>query len=120
MNGSYNTTITYEFEFHAAHQLHWHAGPCRRLHGHSYRGELTFGGKLDTNGVIVDFDAVAAFIENMVMPRLDHTYLNEVLDNPTAERIAAYIFELILDTELPIEAVRLWETRTSSAIVRRV
>lgn len=89
------------------------------MHGHSYRCELTFGGDLDANGVIVDFDVVAVFVESTLMARLDHTYLNNVLDNPTAERIAAFIFTLVADTPLPVEAVRLWETRTSSALVRR-
>lgn len=113
------TTITYEFEFHAAHQLHWHSGPCRNLHGHSYRCELTFGGELDDNGVIVDFDAVGDFVETHIMARYDHTYLNEIFENPTAERISAAIFDDVEGSGLPIVGVRLWETRTSSAIVTR-
>ena len=113
------TTITYEFEFHAAHQLLWHPGPCKSMHGHSYRCEMTFGGEVDDNGVIVDFDEVAAFVDSTLMARFDHTYLNEILDNPTAERIAAEIFHEVDRANLPITAVRLWETRTSSAIVTR-
>lgn len=113
------TTITYEFEFHAAHQLHWHPGPCKALHGHSYRCELTFGGTVNANGVIVDFDEVGAFVNATLMPRFDHTYLNDVVDNPTAERIAAAIFESVEAANLPVVTVRLWETRTSSAIVNR-
>jgi len=113
------TTITYEFEFQAAHQLHWHPGPCRSMHGHSYRCELTFGGELNENGVIVDFDEVAVFVNDTLMPRLDHTYLNDVLDNPTAERIAALVFEDVETAALPIVSARLWETRASSAVVSR-
>jgi 6-pyruvoyltetrahydropterin/6-carboxytetrahydropterin synthase len=113
------TTITYEFEFHAAHQLFWHPGPCKSMHGHSYRCELTFGGDLDDNGIIVDFDEVATFVATSLMPRFDHTYLNDVLDNPTAERIAAAIFHDVDSANLPVTSVRLWETRTSSAIVIR-
>lgn len=114
---SLKTTITFEFEFHAAHQLHWHPGPCRSMHGHSYRCELTFGGALDENGVIVDFDEVGEFVRENLMTRFDHTYLNDIIDNPTAERIAATIFEDVAATDLPLVSVRLWETRTSSAIV---
>jgi 6-pyruvoyltetrahydropterin/6-carboxytetrahydropterin synthase len=113
------TAITYEFEFQAAHQLHWHSGQCRSMHGHSYRCELTFGGPLDENGVVVDFDQVGVFVDEKLMSRLDHTYLNDVLDNPTAERIAASIFEVAETASLPIVSVRLWETRTCSAVVRR-
>ena len=111
------TTITYEFEFHAAHQLRWHPGACQNLHGHSYRCELTFGGELDHNGVIVDFDEVGVFVDTHLMARFDHSYLNDVLDNPTAEHIAAAVFQDVKDAGLPVVAVRLWETRTSSAIV---
>ncbi len=113
------TSITYEFEFHAAHQLLWHPGPCRSLHGHSYRCELTFGGELNDNGIIVDFDEVAVFVDSNLMARFDHSFLNEVMDNPTAERIAAEIFRAVDEATLPITSVRLWETRTSSAIVTR-
>lgn len=119
MTNSYITTITYEFEFQAAHQLHWHLGPCRLLHGHSYRCELTFGGEVDDNGVIVDFDVVASFVEDTLMARFDHKYLNDDMDNPTAERIAAAILTSVADAGLPVTSVRLWETRTSSAIVSR-
>lgn len=112
-------TITYEFEFQAAHQLHWHPGPCHSMHGHSYRCELTFGGELNENGVIVDFDEVGNFVNNTLMPLFDHKYLNEVLDNPTAERIATSIFQNVDAAALPISSVRLWETRTSSAVVSR-
>lgn len=113
------TTITYEFEFHAAHQLLWHPGPCRSLHGHSYRCELTFGGELNDNGIIVDFDEVAAFVDSNLMARFDHSFLNEVIENPTAERIAAEILRAVDEAALPVTSARLWETRTSSAIVTR-
>lgn len=117
MKSSYTTKITYEFEFQAAHQLHWHAGQCRLLHGHSYRCELTFAGAVDENGVIVDFDLVAEFVDSTLMARFDHKYLNDEMDNPTAERIAAAILTSVVDAALPVASVRLWETRTSSAIV---
>lgn len=113
------TAITYEFEFHAAHQLLWHPGPCQGMHGHSYRCELTFGGVLDENGVIVDFDEIGVFVNGTLMGRFDHSYLNDVLDNPTAERIAAAIFQDVENAGLPVMSVRLWETRTSSAVVSR-
>ena len=90
------------------------------MHGHSYRCELTFEGPLDENGVIVDFDEVAVFVNEALMPRFDHAYLNEVLDNPTAERIAAAIFVDVDASQGSLARVRLWETRTSSAIVTRV
>lgn len=89
------------------------------MHGHSYRCELTFGGQLNENGIIVDFDDLAVFVNATLLPRFDHTYLNEVIDNPTAEHIAAAIFEEVDAVHHSLVSVRLWETRTSSAIVFR-
>lgn len=114
-----HTTITYEFEFQAAHQLHWHPGACSSLHGHTYRCELTFAGELDEHGIIVDFDEVAKVVEHEVMPQVDHTFLNNWIANPTAENLAAALFGLIDTADLPLQSLRLWETRTSSAIVTR-
>lgn len=114
----FNTEISYEFVFHAAHTLPWHPGKCANLHGHSYRCELFFAGPLTENGIIVDFDEVASLITDEMMPVIDHTNLNDVLPNPTAELIAARIFEMVAAAGLPISVVRLWETATSSAIVR--
>jgi len=35
------TLVTRSFTFEAAHQLPWHPGKCRDLHGHGYRLEVT-------------------------------------------------------------------------------
>ncbi|ERK73254.1 6-pyruvoyl tetrahydropterin synthase/QueD family protein [Leifsonia aquatica ATCC 14665] len=112
------TEISFEFTFQAAHTLPWHSGKCRNMHGHSYRCELFFAGQLTDEGIVVDFDAVDSFVAGELMPVLDHTYLNDSMPNPTAELIAARIFLIADAAGLPISGVRLWETATSSAIVR--
>ena len=38
------------FGFEAAHQLPWHPGRCRDLHGHSYRLEVTVEGPIGEHG----------------------------------------------------------------------
>ena len=108
------TRVTCSFTFEAAHQLPWHAGKCRRLHGHSYRLEVTVGGPLDENGIVIDFDDLQRVVEREVVTPWDHQMLNELLENPTAERLAQRAWELLADAGMPLRALRLWETPRSS------
>ncbi|MBV8958258.1 MAG: 6-carboxytetrahydropterin synthase QueD, partial [Actinobacteria bacterium] len=82
------TSVTRSFTFEAAHQLPWHPGACQRLHGHGYRLEVTVEGPLNEHGIVTDFADVRDVVEREVIARFDHQYLNDLLDNPTAELIA--------------------------------
>lgn len=65
--------------------------PCSRVHGHSY--VFTVGvssAKLDATGMVVDFSLLAAPIKE-----LDHHDLNEVIPQPTAEALAAYVWDAL-------------------------
>lgn len=56
-----------------------HDGPCARLHGHSYKVEVTFGGRLleggPKDGMVKDFGDITAFWRENLEPRLDHKFL---------------------------------------------
>jgi 6-pyruvoyltetrahydropterin/6-carboxytetrahydropterin synthase len=104
------TSVTRSFRFEAAHQLPWHPGKCQRLHGHSYRLEVTVDGPVGDNGVVVDFADIREVVEREVIERYDHRYLNDVLDNPTAELIAHEIWKSLEAASLHISRIRLWET----------
>jgi len=107
------TSVTRSFTFEAAHQLPWHAGACQRLHGHGYRLEVTVEGPLNEHGIVTDFADVAAVVEREVIARFDHQYLNDLLDNPTAELIAQDAWKRIEATGLAVSRIRLWETADS-------
>ena len=92
-------------EFHAAHRLPGYSGPCGRLHGHTWE-------------VIVSITPQSAFSEledacpagDLIMldfgdikeiwAELDHSYLNDTFENPTAEAIAWYIVECAVELML--------------------
>ena len=74
---------------------------------------------LDENGVVVDFDHLVNIVNATVIETLDHTLLNDIIPNPTAELIAAFIFATIDNGGIPVDRVRLWETPDSSATVTR-
>jgi 6-pyruvoyltetrahydropterin/6-carboxytetrahydropterin synthase len=116
---SVRTSVTRSFTFEAAHQLPWHPGKCRELHGHGYRLEVTVEGPLNEQGVVLDFDDVEAVVEREVIARYDHTYLNDLLDNPTAELIAQDAWKRLEAADLGVTSIRLWETGDCMVEVRR-
>jgi 6-pyruvoyltetrahydropterin/6-carboxytetrahydropterin synthase len=100
--------IRKQFRFEAAHVLPHHPGKCSRLHGHSYRLEVAVSGPLQPSGPA----------QGMVVERLDHASLNDVMPNPTAEHIALWIWD-VLAVELPqLAEIVVWETPTACAVVR--
>lgn len=82
------------FEFSAAHRLTLnYESQCSNLHGHNWRVTVECRSKeVDKNGMVVDF----SHIKRMIMDRVDHKMLNEVLDfNPTAENIARWVVDSV-------------------------
>ncbi|GAC1389237.1 MAG: 6-carboxytetrahydropterin synthase QueD [Vulcanimicrobiaceae bacterium] len=114
--------IRKQFKFESAHVLPHHQGKCARLHGHSYRLDVAIRGPLQASGaaqgMVEDFETVAAIVEREVIEILDHCSLNEVMENPTCERIVQWIWEH-LGPHLPgMDELVLWETATSCAVLR--
>ena len=105
------------FTLEAAHRLpHVPAGhKCARLHGHSFRVEIHVSGPVDPHsGWVMDCaDIKAAF--QPLYEQLDHHYLNEVegLDNPTSERLAAWIWDRLKPALPLLSEVVVHETCTS-------
>jgi 6-pyruvoyltetrahydropterin/6-carboxytetrahydropterin synthase len=115
--------IRKQYKFEAAHVLPWHPGKCARLHGHSYRLDVTLNGPLQeegpSRGMVVDFDAISQIVEREIVAVLDHRSLNDFLENPTAEAIACWIWRRISPHLDRLEELTLWETATACAILRR-
>jgi 6-pyruvoyltetrahydropterin/6-carboxytetrahydropterin synthase len=114
--------IRKQFRFEAAHVLPHHPGKCGRLHGHSYRLDVAVAGPLQTQGpaqgMVVDFDALSALVKPLVIERLDHASLNDVLPNPTAEHIALWIWRELAPQLPELDEIVVWETATACAVVR--
>lgn len=90
--------ITKAWSFAAAHHLPSlpDGHKCRRVHGHNYRVTLTLESmRLDAHGMVVDYGDLAPF-GNIIASLLDHRDLNGVLTNPTAEVLAAWLYEQAL------------------------
>jgi len=86
-------------------------------------------GRVDERGISIDFGDMKRITKEVVIDRLDHQYLNEVLPlmNTTAENMVVWMYEEIkkqlqaegLYPAIELEEVRLWETPTSYASVTK-
>lgn len=80
------------FEISASHKLNLsYESKCTNIHGHNWIITVECKSKeLNSDGMVTDF----THIKQIVMEKLDHSMLNEVLDfNPTAENIAKWIVD---------------------------
>lgn len=111
--------IVKEVVFEAAHNLNNYEGACANMHGHSYKMQVGIKGYEHhlKNGMLVDFKELKQIIQEEIVTRWDHAYLNSKMEEqPSAENMALYAFKAIskrLGTPLEVEFVRLWETATS-------
>ena len=111
------------FTFEAAHRLPNVPADhkCARLHGHSYEVTLHVEGPIgETTGWVMDFADLSTAMAPL-LERLDHRNLNDVagLENPTAERLAVWIWDHLAAGGLDgLAAVQVAETPRSGAIYR--
>src|SRR5581483_4654690 len=110
------------FRFEAAHVLPHHPGKCSRLHGHSYRLEVALEGPLQAAGpaagMVIDFDEVGRIVRETIVDELDHSSLNDRMENPTSEHIVAWIWERLAPRLPGLCELVLWETATACAVMR--
>jgi len=102
------------YEFDAAHRLPNVDSPCKNLHGHRWvvEAHVRFS-RLDESGIATDFKEIKAKLHSI---GLDHTYLNEVLDEPpSAEVVSRYIYRRLKEMGYDVVAVRVWETPNYAA-----
>ncbi|MCI5764431.1 6-carboxytetrahydropterin synthase QueD [Actinobacillus porcinus] len=130
--------VSKEFSFDMAHILDGHDGKCQNLHGHTYKLQVEVSGDLVADGakkgMVVDFTDVKRIVKAAILDPMDHAFiydttsereckiaalLNELNSKTfgipvrtTAEEMARFMFNRLKD-QLPISAIRLWETPTS-------
>ena len=115
--------VTKLFTFEAAHRLPKHEGKCARLHGHSYKLEVTIGGTpKDTGseeGMVMDFAELSRIVGEEVIQPFDHQFLNDLFDFPTTvEMLTQEIGRRISSRNIPLREITLWETATCKATIR--
>ena len=111
--------LSIEDTFDAAHRIPDYHGNCRNVHGHTYKVAAVFRFKeLGECDMAIDFKIVKSILKT-VLEYFDHKYINELPEfkilNPTAENLAAFIYNKIKLEIKQISSVSIWETPTSCA-----
>lgn len=136
--------VTREFTFEMAHVLRNYDGPCRNVHGHSYKLYVTLSGTPSEddanpkNGMVIDFTDLKNIVLNKIVNMFDHSVvvsrdfdsdkmqmMSETFGNtiivdyqPTCENLVADFAERIRN-EMPagitLHSLRLYETAKSFA-----
>jgi len=115
------TKLTEEFTFEAAHRIRNKRKEYGELHGHSHQVFVTISGEPDPKvGWLMDQQEFREIV-GRVIQRLDHRYLNEILEQTTAESIALYLFKEIEKNlcfnELKLESVKVCKTTTQAEVL---
>jgi 6-pyruvoyltetrahydropterin/6-carboxytetrahydropterin synthase len=96
-----------------------HPGKCRNLHGHSYVLDVTVNRPVDrSSGMAIDFADLKNVVRKEVVDLLDHRYINDILENPTAEVMVAWIWSRLIEALPGLVELELHETRNCSVIYR--
>jgi 6-pyruvoyltetrahydropterin/6-carboxytetrahydropterin synthase len=128
-------SVTKRIDFCYGHRLLDHDGVCRHPHGHNAVAEIEVSGReLDCRSMVCDFGDIKCVVKGWIDEALDHKMILRrddplaialrdlgepvflVDNNPTAECIAKIIFDYAVSQNLPVQAVRVWETPSSCAM----
>ena len=104
-----------QFQFAASHQLlHLPEGhKCRNMHGHTYTVEVTLACPgLNPHGFVCDYGDLQP-IGDWIKEALDHKHLNEVIERPTCEELAFWIWHHWHVIYENLERVRVSESPTT-------
>ena len=136
--------VTNEFSFEMSHVLWNYDGPCRNVHGHSYRLFVTLSGTPvnepghPKNGMVMDFTELKNIVKKNIVDLFDHSVVvsrnfdsgktemftkmfgNTVLVDyqPTCENLVADFARRIsglLPKGVTVHNLKLYETATSFA-----
>lgn len=68
------TKIGKEYKWEMSHRLPFHTGPCKNIHGHTYKLIIELEGTLVNDAMVVDYYDVDKIFKPIIM-QLDHAFL---------------------------------------------
>jgi len=103
-----------EFQFSSAASLDVDE---KTIQGHNYELRVVVKGTPDERGVIVDTRIIERIVNQEIITKLDKKNLNEVIPNPTMERISVWIWSKLKPSIKELHEVRVWENRKKGTSV---
>ena len=94
--------LTKEFSFEAAHALGGYDGPCREIHGHSYRLFVTVKGEPSTDpenpqqGMVMDFGVLKKFVSEQIISHFDHALVLRSTADEALRKLLAEQFDNLI------------------------
>ena len=115
--------LTKSYTFEAAHRLPMVPADhkCARMHGHSFRVDVTVAGEVDERaGWLVDFGDITALVEPLLGSELDHHTLNDVvgLESPTSENLCPWLWSRLQPRIAGLSTITVHETCTARCTYR--
>ncbi|HRP02316.1 MAG TPA: 6-carboxytetrahydropterin synthase [Candidatus Kapabacteria bacterium] len=86
------TMVAKEYRWEMSHRLPFHKGPCKNIHGHSYKMIVSVEGNLNSNSMVIDYYD----LDNIMKPlidSLDHSFLCDKDDKLMMEFLASNGFK---------------------------
>lgn len=106
-----------DMDFDSAHFLPGYKGKCANKHGHCWRVIVNMSTVvLDKQDMVMDFKAIKDEVN-----KLDHQLLNDFIPMPTAENIAAYLYNKIygsIEGDASLNYIKVFESKGASITVR--
>lgn len=84
-----------EFKWEMSHRLPFHDGPCKNVHGHSYKMRVIVEGVQTDNSMIIDYYDLDVIFRPIIM-KLDHTFLCDAGDALVIDFLKANGFKLTI------------------------
>ena len=109
--------VTKIFRFDSAHNLSSYNGKCEKLHGHTWTVHVTVEADVGPGGIAFDFIRLRKTVDEKVISLLDHSYLNDIIPEPSAENIALWAWDRLKEA-VPLYEVKVFETPTSFVAYR--
>jgi 6-pyruvoyltetrahydropterin/6-carboxytetrahydropterin synthase len=103
-----------EFQFSSAASLDVDE---KAMQGHNYELRVTVKGDPDVKGVILDTRIIETIVSQEIITKLDKKNLNEIIPNPTMERISVWIWNKLKPSIRELHEVRVWENRKKGTSV---
>lgn len=98
--------------FAAAHKLDMlfkDGHKCHNLHGHTWQ---VVASVVEPEDVFIDFGVLKRDVR-ILTETLDHSYLNDVLDTPTAENLVDWFADNMQRMGYSLHQIKVWESPTS-------
>ena len=73
-------SIAKDFWWEMSHRLPFHDGPCRNVHGHTYKLRLELTGTPDETGILLDYYHIQEVVQP-VLALFDHSFLCDENDS---------------------------------------